>query len=1228
VRGGILLVTFFQFLIAPSLVCGADHPLRRWAILASAELRQAGLSDLLTAELSKSPGIELVEREQLAAATKELDLSALLGSANAAGRLRLGRLLKADALLLLSLERAGKTALLHIVISDCRYGARLSVLDLPYSPALSADALRKIVRVAELVRSQFNGGIRQVIGVTHFVSKSLTHDDDHLQAGFARLIESELMRQPGVAVIEIEEARTIAQELAVTGGNLEGRVTPLIIEGEYEKESKVVGQAAEIRLAVRLSAAGRNTEELRRDRLSLREAIALLTREVPQKVAQAITLPETTPLLDAEQAKLLEGRAAEFSKLGAYEHSIELREAVLLLTPDDLGVRLDLLANYHGWDDSLRNAEGTAAFGLRKEPPSLAAAVRSRQLERVRAMVRHVEHVVHSGTLSQSEAESLVRAVFQATRFRQIMPPLLQTPEMRELLDQFFWEIYPALSKLECKRTPQHLWERILLAANNGQQCFSSNKEKQYFYWSSGACYYLAYNAVRGKHAEVFPFEGATGSWLGEIIGVKGAVYFDDARTLDDLYRFLTEVASPEMPPIPYMAYIVARPPKDAVLVNQGRFSEQQWRAFYARLRQTNQTTNVYYARCGLLMLDTEAQKEPKQLKALLAEAESLLTFMEVHGGNRANAPYDNYPDDTFFQCITKVRDSLKRLMRGDLSAGQGYRPPPWVLPFENLDVPRQLKFDPVGQIAPSWKELRKCTATMDVLRSEKQVAVMREKGVVQTILSADKEDLGDLVFDGENFWVAASKSGVFIVSPAGQTLATIGAAEGLPKYFLPVSWGMRLHALEPGRCLALGAVGPERRVWMAVIERQGDELGRKTYRVNVFHKAIELPKLYQSPPQSLQTIFYVDCCWTAWYAPPDRPDRPLVLIGRSSGDALLLDPKTLQISTLPMYAPRRGQYVQAAMFVGGRVLHLGQGGWPNICSPDQKTGRWTNRPLLRSEVFEAETILADGPVLYLPGKRVWHRVDAKTLECDRLNDVPLPRPFWFLHFAVSAHYGVVAWGLEEDAFRSPAPKSEPLYHVTAAEHVSPADNPNIPLVAREKHQQAVDALRKLGAVIDASNQTPESGTKVRLDARWKGGDADLALLDCLYNLRSLEISFAKIGNEGMRHLAPLQDLRKLSLWATGATDEGLVHLESLPDLTHLSLQSRPTGIDFTDAGLVHLKNSAKLQRLILFGKGFTHAGLKHLKDLHDLEVVEALFTSISEDQLQPDQFPKVWLQK
>jgi curli production assembly/transport component CsgG len=112
-------------LLASSFAPAADQrqspppALRRWAVLATNELRETGLADLLTVKLSQDD-FDLVERKQLAAITKEFELSKLLGADGAAQRLRVGQLMKADALLLLSLVEYDKMKFVKLVISDCR----------------------------------------------------------------------------------------------------------------------------------------------------------------------------------------------------------------------------------------------------------------------------------------------------------------------------------------------------------------------------------------------------------------------------------------------------------------------------------------------------------------------------------------------------------------------------------------------------------------------------------------------------------------------------------------------------------------------------------------------------------------------------------------------------------------------------------------------------------------------------------------------------------------------------------------------------------------------------------------------------------------------------------------------------------------------------------------------------------------------------------------------------
>ncbi|TVS16323.1 MAG: hypothetical protein EA424_14355, partial [Planctomycetaceae bacterium] len=109
--------------------CEPAYAAERWAIVAATELQESGLGDLLTARLSRhepdEPEIELVERDRLDAALRELELAACLGPQDGPQRMRLGQLLRADVLVLLSVEQRERQRTVRIVIAQCTTGVRL-----------------------------------------------------------------------------------------------------------------------------------------------------------------------------------------------------------------------------------------------------------------------------------------------------------------------------------------------------------------------------------------------------------------------------------------------------------------------------------------------------------------------------------------------------------------------------------------------------------------------------------------------------------------------------------------------------------------------------------------------------------------------------------------------------------------------------------------------------------------------------------------------------------------------------------------------------------------------------------------------------------------------------------------------------------------------------------------------------------------------------------------------
>jgi hypothetical protein len=109
--------------------------------------------------------------------------------------------------------------------------------------------------------------------------------------------------------------------------------------------------------------------------------------------------------------------------------------------------------------------------------------------------------------------------------------------------------------------------------------------------------------------------------------------------------------------------------------------------------------------------------------------------------------------------------------------------------------------------------------------------------------------------------------------------------------------------------------------------------------------------------------------------------------------------------------------------------------------------------------------------------------------------------------------------------------------------------------------------------------------------------------------LRSLELLYSGITDEGLREIARLPELRRLSLSSTIVTDAGIAHLKALPNVEHVELRATSVG----DEAIGHLSQMKTLTRVDLDGNGrpgafpgrrFTADGLRRLKQLPGLRTL------------------------
>lgn len=320
----------------------------RLAILSSGDVQKSSLSDLMIVQMQELPNIELIERDLLQKVFNEMALSMMLGADQSENRRKAGALLKADMLVMLSMETGeGGMATVKVIVSECSNGVRLRVAWVPFTNDDLEKVCSDLVEIVGCTLEQFKMGVIQVIGVSNFVSRNLVHDYDHLQAGYVYLLQNALSSSPGVAVIEVEEARSIARENELVGDMKLDRTVPLFVEGEFRVEHGESEKQAKVHLKIRISDSTKLTKQIEREDLAFDKVAAFITDDVALEVLNLSKSPSVKLIDINTQLQVLINNADEFARVGAWKHAADLREAAVLLKPDCVEQRIKLINEYY-----------------------------------------------------------------------------------------------------------------------------------------------------------------------------------------------------------------------------------------------------------------------------------------------------------------------------------------------------------------------------------------------------------------------------------------------------------------------------------------------------------------------------------------------------------------------------------------------------------------------------------------------------------------------------------------------------------------------------------------------------------------------------------------------------------------------------------------------------------------------------------------------------------------
>ena len=781
----------------------------RLAVISGPAARTSGLADLLTAELSRADGVELVERDAIRAVADELVLAKALGAAAVADRRTLGTALKADTLVCLG--DAPDDNSIRVVVCDTRTGARLGAVVVPAAGNAKSALAPAVVAFVNEVRGRFPGGVTAVVGLSPFACGNLTHEYDHLGRTYADLLADALTAaRPGLAVLEVDEARAIAAEQNLAGGEV-ARFTPAVVDGEYTATRAADG-AAVIKVRVRVTA-GKGEPIVREQAgVPLADAGPFLRTDAASAVLTAVA-GTGGPIPTDRQFALLVTRADRFAKVGAFATSARLREAAVLLKPSAHDQRAKLIDEYQrqttafdgNWFPARRRRDTSG--NVDADAVARDARLAGPLAVDGRHALGHLEVLVRADAVTLHEALDMYDDIHRMfNRYTQAVGTEAAPTVIAGLcvaLHDFVRHAAPKMLTLEdgnpnkaSGHSSYARWEWNLIYtivrrvdrfayAENGPSGYDSRLTRAHL---DDALELIAFL----PNTPTYPDGRPVGTSIGEL--TRLVAIHRDKRDTDTRTNFTSEDAE-------YVLTALERSPQPNV-------------AGYARLARTWKSW-------------LNGGKTPFQLKVMAAAEEA---WVAAHSNGRTShslrshveqvhreiglAPTPDRRANVFPQMVTPPRPEFASHVRVNATVRKQSGE---IVPFAKTDLALWYDPDVAGRIV-------RCGDRLDVCLSTASVMLHRTPGRLDEVLADPKAGFADVAWDGAFAWVASRTGGLWAFGPDGELAARVAPGD-LP----PADRGVLTCGLAPGRVLVVGSFGEHSRGWIAVVERSG---GRTNVRL------------------------------------------------------------------------------------------------------------------------------------------------------------------------------------------------------------------------------------------------------------------------------------------------------------------------------------------------------------------------------------------------------------
>ena len=375
-------------LLLPLSLLAAEpaKPAPRCALLDPDKLDRVAI---LEAKLSADPTAVWVERKAIEQVLKEQQVQTLFSANGVGQRAKLGRLLKADVLVMIRRVKDVKEPTYEVIICESAGGLRLLVRGVAETKNAADDveALRAVVTEG---LKKFGETAKEVVAVPPFLSNNLTFEHDYLKGAFAKLVEQVALTRPGVVAVELAEAEALAKELALTTDEKISRPLPIYFVGEFRHD----GRGAEQTITVKLRAerGGKTIGKPAEMTVKPEAATAAIQTWVAEILAGVAGDKAVRPPADSKaEARRLGEVATSHLRLGNWAEALPLLEAGLLLDPEQDKFRADALDSIRNLVEQIRQS---ATARARPEAAGIFEKFQRRGLE-------HLEAAVNRNAFSQ-----------------------------------------------------------------------------------------------------------------------------------------------------------------------------------------------------------------------------------------------------------------------------------------------------------------------------------------------------------------------------------------------------------------------------------------------------------------------------------------------------------------------------------------------------------------------------------------------------------------------------------------------------------------------------------------------------------------------------------------------------------------------------------------------------------------------------------------------------------